>query len=72
LPKAAHALDAQEPTGPEAQLLRIYVEGVLGQTEVPRDLVLSAACHDLGELQQVDVQDHTSLAECIPQPPSYR
>ena len=68
LAEAAQALDAQEPARPEAQLLRIHVEGVLGRTQVGRDVVPPAAGHTLERLQQVNVQHHAVLPECVPQP----
>ena len=68
LPEAAQALDAQEPARPEAELLRIDVEGVLGQPPVRRDFVPPAARHALERLQQVDVQHDAFLPELVPQP----
>ena len=69
LPEAAHALDAQEPARPEAELLRIDVEGVLGQPPVRRDFIAPAARHALERLQQVDVQHDAFLPEFVSQPP---
>src|SRR5262245_45917441 len=69
LPKAAHALDAQEPARPQAQLLRIDVEGVLGQPPVPPEFVSPTADNALGRLQEVDVHHHAFLPEFVPQPP---
>jgi hypothetical protein len=68
LPEATEALHAQEPTRPEAELLRIDVEGVLGRAPVGRDLVSPASGHALERLQQVDVQHHAFFPEFISQP----
>src|SRR5262249_46095964 len=68
LPEAAHTLDAQETARPQAQLLRIDIEGVLGQPPVPPEFVSPTADNSLGRLQEVDVHHHAFLPEFIPQP----
>ena len=69
LAEATQALHTQETARPEAQLLRIDIEGVLGCAPVRRDFVSPAGRHALKRLQQVDVQHHAFLAEFVPQPP---
>jgi hypothetical protein len=72
LSEAAEALDTQETARPEAQLLRIHVERILGRASVRRDFVPPATCHTLERLQQVYIQHHAFFPEFVSQPPSCR
>src|SRR5262249_38164482 len=51
----------------EAHLLRVHVEGVLGQTRVLRDVIPPAAGDSLGNLQEVEVHHYTLLPHLISQ-----
>src|SRR5262249_59299678 len=66
--EVGHGVDREKPSRPEAQLLRVDVQRVLGQASVLRDVVDAAGDDTLGELREVDVEHDTLLAEAVAQP----
>src|SRR5437773_82217 len=67
VPEVGHAHDSEEAARPQSQLLRVDVQGVLGEAAVLGEILATADSNALGNLEEVDIHHDALLSHLVAQ-----